>query len=72
MKYNRTYTKVGGKFKEGSATLVVVPQEYNRPSCEGCFYSRSWNCASHGHVCTPFNRPDGLHVIFRDVEKYNN
>ena len=65
----RTYYKVGDRFKEGSATLVVVAQKYNKPSCAGCFYRTRENCAAHGHVCTPTFRKDGLHVVFKDTVK---
>lgn len=57
--------------------LLVVPQDFNRPSCTGCFFTLArlsstglslTGCYKHGMVCTQHTRKDKKHVIFKLLE----
>ena len=64
---------IGSTFREGDVTLKVSRSKYGKPLCDGCWYGakkdrkRLYNhsCWVHGHACTPANRKDKKHVIFK-------
>ena len=56
--------------------LQVQPQQYNEPSCLGCYFSTNEaqkrgenyvSCSTHGLICTASMRKDRKHVIFREI-----
>ena len=63
----------------GKFVLKVVAQEYNRPSCNGCFFTernyKKYNgerkslCNQLHANCTPYTRRDKKHVIFKFYKK---
>lgn len=73
MKYN----PIGTVFKEGNVLLLVEEGVQDGSSCARCYYNakdkkgskiHGTSCFFHGHACTPINRKDKKHVIFRKIQ----
>lgn len=71
------YDPIGSTFKEGDVFLMVQEGVQDGSSCAKCFYNYhkenggrlfSGSCYSHGHACTPLNRKDKKHVVFRKIQ----
>ena len=65
---------IGSTTKFKDKLIVVVPQKYNLPLCEGCVFNKTLckelgegyvNCSTHNLACTPIFRKDKIHVIFK-------
>ena len=69
--------KIGTKITFEGHVLVVEQAKGNNPICTGCYFSDSvrrrlyhkskYSCYVHNMACTPPNRKDKKHVIFKPV-----
>jgi hypothetical protein len=65
------YYQIGSVIQYGHTSLKVIPQDYNIPSCNGCFFSNhnqekrhtKTSCYVHGIACTAHMRRDKKHII---------
>ena len=53
-------------------SMIVTPSENNEPSCEGCVFNDNkigygihFSCRNIKWGCTPYQRKDKIHVIFK-------